>query len=149
MPVMYKPTKFAFYTEGEPLTEPEHKNSCDINKMIKNAHRGLPVRGGYTPRYGYDDTTLDGVRFRIEKAQLEDDLKQSSKNEFTEKEFELIPSSIREKFNFKVKKDDPKPELPVNDDKTTIQGSSGQGSTHTPPQGNRATTARLGGHSAD
>lgn len=105
MPVLYKPSQFAFYTEGELLTEQEHKNSCDINKMIKNAHRGLPVRGGYSPQYGYDDMTMDGVQFRIQKAELEKSLHEVSETEFSQREFDLIPKEIREKFKFKVKKE--------------------------------------------
>lgn len=133
MPVMYKPTKFAFHTEGEPLTEQEHKASCDINKMIKNAHRGLPVRGGYAPRYGYDDTTLDGVQFRIQKQMVEDNLNEVSKTEFTQKEFDLIPKDIREKFKFRVKADPTDaPNATTNDQKRPADAKRDVKGTQTP-----------------
>ena len=59
MALNYQPSKHAFFTEGEDLTEQEHLDSCDINKMVKNAMRGMQVRGGNNPKYGYDDMTMD------------------------------------------------------------------------------------------
>lgn len=91
MPIQYQPTKHAFYTEGESLTEQEHKESCDINKMIRKAKAGLQVRGGPQPQYGYDDLTLDGVSHRIQKQQAEEELQKTfEENEFDEKEIETL-----------------------------------------------------------
>lgn len=120
------PSKHAFYTEGDSLTEQEHADSCDINIMLKSAARGLQVRGSGEPQYGYDDTTMDAVQFRIQKARLEEELAETAKaNEFLEKELDLIPKSIREKFGFK-KKTVPESPASKNDDKTT-QKTAGSG----------------------
>lgn len=116
MAIKYQSSKFAFHTEGESLTEAEHADSCDINRMIASAHRGLQVRGGSAPQYGYDDTTMDGLRFRIEKAKLEEELSETAKaNEFLEEELNRIPEKIRKKFGFKAKKAEQKPG-PQNDE---------------------------------
>lgn len=103
MPVLSKPSKHAFYTEGESLTEAEHKDSCDINRMIKDAKRGLQVRGGKTPKFGYDDTTMDGVQFRIQKAETEKYLRDLADGQLDEDELKHIPDSIKKKFGFKAK----------------------------------------------
>lgn len=106
MPFKYDPAKIphAYFTTGPSLTEQEHTDSCDINKMIKNAHRGLDVRGNPgAERYGYDDTTLDGLTHRIQKEQLENELRETAKSEFTDEELKLIPESIKKKFGFKAK----------------------------------------------
>lgn len=106
MPILYSPTKFAFFTEGDPVTEPEHKDSCDINKMMRNALKGLQVRGGPPPVYGEDDLTMDALTFHIRKSELEKELiKNSEQLEFTKEELELIPKNVREKFSFKSKND--------------------------------------------
>lgn len=117
MAILTKPSKHAFYTEGETLTEQEHSDSCDINKMILSARRGQQIRGGSPPQYGYDDMTMDGVQHRIKKAQIERELSSiSSENEFDEKILDKIPESVKQKFKFKKKA--------KNDDKTTINGLS-------------------------
>lgn len=102
---MYGETPYDVNTVGDSMTEQEHLDSCNINKMIKNALRGMDIRGGGSAVYGYDDTTMDAVQFRIQKQQLEEQLNAGQK-EFTAKELELIPNSIVEKFGFKVKEAD-------------------------------------------
>ena len=102
MAVLYSKTKWDFHTEGPSLTEQEHLDSCDINKMIKNVMRGMDVRGSNPSSYGYDDTTMDGLTFRIQKQQLEEQLS-SGEKEFTQEQLDLIPKSIQEKFGFKLK----------------------------------------------
>lgn len=106
MPLQYKPSKNAFYTEGDSLTEQEHKDSCDVNKMIHSAHKGLQVRGSkHKPQYGYDDTTVDAVTFHIQKEEAITGLHETaSKNEFESKDLEKIPEDVRKKFGFKKKK---------------------------------------------
>lgn len=124
-PLMYEPCDTAIYTKGESLTEQEHKDSCDINKMVRNAARGLPVRGSGEPRYGYDDTTMDGVSMRIEKERLERELKAlANENELSEKELAMVPASVRKKIQFKTKKEKPEQQKndELNDDKN-VQGS--------------------------
>lgn len=125
MPIQYKPTKHAFVTKGAPLTEQEHKDSCDINKMLKASSRGLQVRGSKNePRYGFDDTTLDGVQFRIKKQELEAELSEiSAKHEFSPEELEHIPPDVKKKFKFKTKKADQKTPPKNDDDKTTTKQS--------------------------
>lgn len=103
MPILSKPSKHAFNTVGASLTEPEHAPSCDINKMIKDAKRGLQVRGGKQPRFGYDDTTMDGVQFRIQKAETEKYLSDLADGQLEEDELKHIPDSIKKKFGFKAK----------------------------------------------
>lgn len=117
MPILYKPSKHAYYTDELDLAEQEHKDSCDINKMIIAAQRGYTIRGSQAPlTYGYDDTTLDGVTYRIQKQQLEEDLTSISKtHEFSEEELKSIPESIKNKFKFKTKQKAKNDEL--NDEK--------------------------------
>lgn len=119
MPLMYKPTKHAFFTEGEELTEQEHKDSCDINKMVKSAMRGLPVRGSKLAPWGeefLDDTTMDAVQHRILKEKTERELTELAKSEFLPHELEAIPKSIREKFGFKKLKQVQEPKPAKNND---------------------------------
>lgn len=97
-------TEFHFDPEEE-LTEPEHADSCDINKIMKSIHRGQPVRAGSQPRYGIDDTTMSGLEFRIQKQKLETELAQVSEtHEFSEEELSHIHPKVRENFKFKTRK---------------------------------------------
>lgn len=120
--IMSKPTKHAlhFNLEVEPsLTEQEHLNSCDINIMIRDVNRGIQVRGSNNLQYGYDDTTLDGVQFRIQKQQLESELSElAQKHEFSPEELKLMSPDIQKRFKFKAKptQSDPKTPAPKNDD---------------------------------
>lgn len=116
MAILYKQTPFDTIIEGESLTEQEHIDSCDINKMIKNAARGMQIRGGNNPVYGYDDTTMDGLQFRIEKERLENELTRiAEEEELLPEALESLPQKVKEKFKFKVKK----AKNATNDDKTT------------------------------
>lgn len=115
MAIKYLSSDYAIYPEGDSLTEQEHKDSCDINKMIKNAARGLQVRGGSEPKFGYDDTTMDGVQFRIQKEQLEKSLSEISRsNEFSPDELKHVPENVKKKFKFRQKAEQ-KP-VPKNDE---------------------------------
>lgn len=116
--IQYQSSKYAFVTEGEELTEQEHLDSCDINKMVKNAMRGMQVRGGSNPIYGYDDITMDGLQHRILKQQLEQELGDLSEGEFDQETLDQIGPEIVKKFGFKLKKtlDSEKKQ---NDDQTT------------------------------
>lgn len=116
MALNYQPSKHAFITDEEDLTEQEHLDSCDINKMVKNAMRGMQVRGGNNPIYGYDDTTIDGLQHRILKQQLEQELGDLSEGEFDQETLDQIGPEIVKKFGFKLKQ---VKDLPKNDDKTT------------------------------
>lgn len=121
MALKYDPSKIPHATEvtQESITEQEHKDSCDINKMLKSAQRGLQVRGGPPPVFGPDDTTMTGLQFRQEKARLEHELAESAKaQEYLEGELNHIPPDIRKKFGFKQKKDQPQT-AQTNDDLTT------------------------------
>lgn len=139
MAILYKPSKHAWIPEGESLTEPEHADSCDINKMIKNAARGMQVRAGAQPVYGHDDLTMDGVQYRILKQQTEEELQRLAESgEVDEEALQYIPDEIKKKFNFKVKKKNAK-----NDDKTTNNATS------TPPATLPATPPAEGEPTAD
>lgn len=122
MPLQYKIPPFATKISGESDTEQEHLDSCDINKMIKNAHRGLQVRGSSNePIYGYDDTTMTKLQLLQEKQRLESELTQiAEEHEFMSNELTYIPPEVRKKFKFKEKK----AEKAQNDDKTTKQGQN-------------------------
>lgn len=113
MTVLYKNGPHDTVVDPKSLTEQEHLESTDINKMVRAAARGLQVRGGGQGVYGYDDTTMDGVKFRIEKERLETELGIIAKeHEFTEEELKAIPEELQKKFQFKKK-------AKTNDDKTT------------------------------
>lgn len=127
MAILHKPTKHARFFEPDPLdlcpdgAEQEHKDSCDINKMIKNVQRGLEIRGSGPQQYGYDDTTMDALTLRIQKQQLEEELKKAQSIEFTEEELKAIPDKVKQKFKFKTKA---KNESKKNDDQTTNKSNS-------------------------
>jgi len=113
-----KPVAVVDCTDSECWTEQEHKDSCDINLMLKAQERGMMIRGSNRePQYGVDDTTMDGLSFRIQKANLEEVLLNGQK-EFTEEELKLFPKDIIEKFGYKLKKEAAQPKA-TNDDKTT------------------------------
>lgn len=101
----------------EDLTEQEHKESCDINVMIRNVQNGIEARGRVAPiEEGYDDTTMSGLDFRITKANLERELAQvAESHEFTEDELKMMPPKVAEKYRFKTKAK----QSVTNDDKTT------------------------------
>lgn len=104
MAVQYKIGKYDTVVQGESLTEQEHKDSCDINLMLKSIDRGQMVRGGGSQEYGYDDTTMDAVQLRILKANLEEALLNGQK-EFSKEELDLFPNNLQEKFGLKLKKE--------------------------------------------
>ena len=90
------------------MTEQEHIDSCDINKMVKAAARGQQVRGSKNPlQYGYDDTTMDGVSLRIEKERLEKELADG----VSEETHKILPDHLKKRI--KIKK------AQKNDDQTT------------------------------
>lgn len=128
--------------------EQEHKDSCDINKMLRNAARGIQVRGNSAePVYGYDDTTLDGVTHRINKQNLERELKKTAETaELSEEELKLIPESIKKQFGFKAKK--VKGQKTKNDDLNDENSTKGQktkkatSQTEDPPQEGQRPTGR-------
>lgn len=120
MPKQYEPDKYAFINEEASLTEQEHIPSCDINIMIKNAQRGLDVRGAPIGQWndsGLDDTTMTGLDYRIQKQRLEAELTEAAqKEEIPEDLAHHIPDSIKQKFGFKIKKKVPKTNDDPNDD---------------------------------
>nr|QJB21696.1 MAG: hypothetical protein [Microvirus sp.] len=125
MPLQYDPKKIkhGFSTGKFTLTEPEHTDSCDINKIIGRMARGLDVRTKKLAPWGEqytDDTTIDGTQHRIKKEQIENDLAALAKEPIEDEHFELIPKTLREKFGFKKKGTGKKPGV-TNDDKTTKQ----------------------------
>jgi len=111
MPKMYEPTKHAIFFKPSELdicpegAEQEHKDSCDINKMIAKAARGQDIRGNPSEQiYGYDDTTMDGLTHRINKEQLERELQSTMSTElFTQEEISLMPKSVVERFKPRVR----------------------------------------------
>lgn len=122
MAILYKSSKHARKFEEDSLTEQEHKDSCDINLMLKAASRGQDIRTRKTSDYGHDDLTMDALSMRIQKADLEEKLL-SGQKEFTQKELDLFPEEIRKKFGYKLKKEPPKPE-PQNDELNDEMGDA-------------------------
>lgn len=120
MAIKYEPTPWDLHFDPQEIdacpygAEQEHIDSCDINKMLGNLIRGQEVRGSHQAPYGHDDTTMDGVQFRIQKAQLEQELSLGEK-EFEEHIFNSIPKTIRDHFGMTIKKTKNAP----NDDLTT------------------------------
>lgn len=107
MALKYELSEFATIVEDEnnqDLTEQEHKNSCDINVMMRSLARGVEVRGNQGLQYGYDDTTMSGLELRIQKQNLERDLAETAATvEFDEEEFAQISPDLQKKFGFKKK----------------------------------------------
>ena len=127
MPLMYDPKEVPYATEvdTESLTEQEHKDSCDINIMLRNAARGFNIRmSSSQPIYGSDDMTLDTLQHRINIEKAEADLQHVADNvEFTPEEFNMIPEVVKRKFKFKVKKKQ-QSESAKNDDQTTTNAKT-------------------------
>lgn len=114
MAVKYQRGPYDIVNDEKSLTETEHLDSCDINIMLKSIKRGQQVRGGGSTEYGYDDTTMDAVQFRIQKADLEEKLLNGQK-EFTQEQLDLFPENIKKQFGYKLKKEAQTPES-KNDD---------------------------------
>lgn len=109
------------------MTEQEHKDSCDINKMIGDLALGKPVRSSDKVLYGHDDLTISSTEFHIQKKAIENELVDIAENhEFTEEELKHIPPQVQKRFKLKTK---PK----TNDDKTQNNDDKTQ-TTTTPPQ---------------
>lgn len=120
--ILYKPTQYAFYTEGPSLTEQEHKNSTDAKLMLQRAAKGQDV---YTRsvNYGSDDMNYDLTQHLIQKQTLEAELLSHAQNsDFSEEELKSIPQTILQKFGIKARKKSQMPVPPKNDDQTTNNG---------------------------
>jgi len=129
MPIMYEFSKYAIDCSVDskninPIDkypygcETEHADSCDINKMVRNAANGIPVRGSSSSLiYGEDDLTMDALTHRIKKQQVEAELSELAKIELEEDVFDKIPANIKKKFGFK--KRSKKQSKNNDDDKTT------------------------------
>lgn len=134
MPIQYKSSKHALIIEGENMTEQEHKDSCDINKMVKSAARGLQVRGSSTGPWAdgtIDDLTIDRTQLNIQKQHLEAELTAfASQNELSPDELKHVPSHVQKRFGFKAKK-------PVeNTPPKNANDLTNANSAETPPQTN-------------
>lgn len=130
MPILYKPSQWAITIDGPTLTEQEHKDSCDINKMLKNASRGAEIRGNPNQtRYGYDDTTMDGLTLRMQKAQLEAEIsKFANDHTLTPEELAKIPQVVKDLFPFKSASLTPKQSQPAHD----VQATASKDATSAP-----------------
>lgn len=104
MAVHSSPSKHAKIITQPSLTEEEHGPSCDINLMLKNAARGMQIRGaGYHPISGVDDLTMDAITYHQMKSENLENLRSLAQgNEFSEEVLKTLPQKIREKFGFKV-----------------------------------------------
>lgn len=117
MTVMYKPKETATEFYDDSLTEQEHLKSCDINHMIASVHRGQDVRVVQSINYGIDDLTMSPIDFRNQKENHERELSRiASMHEFTQEELDSFPPEVRKKFDFKLKKPQPDPITPKNDE---------------------------------
>lgn len=123
MALLYKPSKWAIVNDEPSLTEQEHKDSCDINKMIRAIERGQQVRGGREQQYGHDDLTMDALQHRILKQQTEESLTELfENNELSEEDIQKLPQAVIQKFKIRKKaaqtNDDNKK---TNDDKKAAE----------------------------
>lgn len=121
MAVLAKPTKWATRINKENvLTEQEHKNSCEIHKIMSSITRGQHTRTKKIGPWGeqhQDDMNMDLMTHKIQKDRLETELeKQFRETEFSEEEAQAIPPSVQKKYagKIKIKKKEQK-----NDDQTT------------------------------
>lgn len=121
--LQYKPTKYAKKDFDPLLTEQEHKDSCDINKMMRNLKQGRQVRGRNNIQYGSDDTNMTMLQLLSEKQDLEVELtKLSQSHEFTQKELDLIDQinpKFKKQFKLRLKKNDDQTTIPPEPQKTT------------------------------
>lgn len=86
------------------LTEQHHKKDCDPYNIIKKAQMGLPIGGrGGNLNYGYDDTTMDGLQYRIMKQHHEQEINQLLENEFTAEEYDIIKDRLPKNLVNKIK----------------------------------------------
>jgi len=109
MPLMYKPSKHAkFFDPKEGVTEQEHKDSCDINKMIKAVNNGQMVRQANmgpwfdnpdgTPG-AFDDTNLDGLHHRIRRQRMIDQVILDIKSGPMDQEaFNQLPEKVQQLY---------------------------------------------------
>lgn len=102
--IKYKPGRVPFICEGDSLTEQEHRDSCDVNTMLRRAANGQPIRTS-SVTYGSEDMNLDLTQHLINKKRVEENLTQLAReNEFDEEDLKKIPESIQKKFGFKKAK---------------------------------------------
>lgn len=130
MGLEYKASKHAIINNEPGLTEQEHHDSCDINKMVAKIAKGQMVRGATSEQvYGFDDMNADYISVKSElEARRQELTKIAQETEFTQAELDLIPESIRKEFNFKLAASVPET---LNDDKTTKKVEEKQASPKT------------------
>lgn len=118
MAILYKANKDAIMPVGESLTEQEHLESCDINRQVERARRGLPLIGSANePRYGVDDTNLDLMQVKNALRDAEARMNEVPKDSLSEEELAHVPEGVRKKFGLKAKPKSPavKPSEAVGD----------------------------------
>lgn len=121
----YPVSKYATHNTEPSLTEQEHKDSCDINVMMKAVNRGYTVRGAlHEARYGVDDMNYDRMQHEMTKEQINAHFASlPSDHEFSPEELSLIPKDLIKKFGLKVKKAQAHA-AKNNDDKTTMKNAA-------------------------
>lgn len=122
-----KPTKYDTPVDPESLTEQEHKDSCDINKMILAAHRGQQIRQakpGLWVDGAFEDMNQTLTSLKIQKEHTETALAEyASQNELTDEEWKAFPDEIKKRFKLRKKKATSQTNDEPNDDKKA-QGNS-------------------------
>lgn len=77
---------------GTILTEPEHLKSCDVNHMVKQALRGLPVRTKKIATYGDDLMFASKSELLLKKQELQEQIDQiAQKHNITNEEIRKDP----------------------------------------------------------
>lgn len=113
MPILYDPSPYAYFCEGDSLVEPDHQKSTDANYMIRAAANGQPISGSgqegiYWPDGGHDDLQQDIISVKAAKERIEAELGETfASNEFTEAEQRHIPPHIKKRFKIRTKSEAP------------------------------------------
>lgn len=123
-----KPTPYDTPVDTESMTEQEHKDSCDINKMILAAHRGQQIRQakpGLWVDGSFDDMNQSLTSLRIQKEHTEIALAEyAQNNELTEAEWKAFPDEVKKRFKLRKKKQDLKNENEPNENEKGPETSS-------------------------
>lgn len=106
MPIKYQFSKHATVNDEESLTEQEHKDSCDINLMLKAAQRGQMFRTSAVGQYGHEDMNMTQLQMRITKQQIEEEFENLPKDHFSEEDLKKIPLALIKKHGFVPKQEE-------------------------------------------
>lgn len=70
-----KPSKYAWYNEGDSLTQPEHARECDMNFVFKRMKTQGIIPTPRQVQYGSEDMNMDRITHEQNKASALENLK--------------------------------------------------------------------------